>query len=67
MDYATSLAIVHVLDGGTVIERRPESKRYGMSSVWNMTRRFSLTLALEQLRDDTSADDRGTCGLVVRF
>ncbi|HET8773757.1 MAG TPA: hypothetical protein VFP80_08200, partial [Thermoanaerobaculia bacterium] len=65
VDYSTSLAIVHVLDGGTIVERRPRSRRYGMSGIWNITRMFALTMTLEQLRDDTADEDRGTVGLIV--
>ncbi|MGZ5441192.1 MAG: hypothetical protein ACXW5U_09235 [Thermoanaerobaculia bacterium] len=67
VDYATSLAIIRVVDNGAVIEHRPRSKRYGVSSLWNVTRVFSLMATLEQLRDDTSTDERGTFGIVYRF
>jgi hypothetical protein len=66
-DYATSLAIVRVADGGAIIERRPESKRYGLSAVWNMTRIVSLLTTIERLDDDTSTDERLMVGLIYRF
>jgi hypothetical protein len=67
VDYATSLTVIRVIDNGAEIEHRPRSKRYGVSGLWNVTRAFSLLATLEQLRDDTSTDDRGTFGIVYRF
>lgn len=67
IDYATSLAIVHIIDGGTTVERRPRSRRYGMNGIWNLTRMFAVTMTIEQLHDNTSDEDRGTVGLIVRF
>lgn len=67
VDYATSLAIVRVIDNGATIEQRPQSKRYGLHGVGNLTRMFSIITTLEQLRDDSSTDRRGTFGLIVRF
>jgi hypothetical protein len=58
---------VHVLNGGTTVERRPRSRRYGANGIWNLTRMFALTMTIEQLHDDTSDEDRGTVGLIVRF
>ena len=67
VDYSTSLAIIRVIDNGAEIEHRPRSKRYGVSGLWNATRVFSIVATLEQLRDDTSTDERGTFGIVYRF
>lgn len=67
IDYATSLAIVRVIEGGATVERRPRSRRYGMNGIWNISRTFALTLNLEQLHDLTSTEDRGTCGLIIRY
>jgi hypothetical protein len=67
IDYATSLAVVHVIDNGLTIERHPRSKRYGFHGVWNMSRAFSILATLERLQDETSTDERGTFGLIYRF
>lgn len=67
IDYSTSLAIVQLIDNGAVIERRPRSRRYGVNGIWNATRWFSFIGTLEQLHDDTSTEERGTFGVVVRF
>ncbi len=66
-DYATSLALIRVLNGDTIIERRPRSNRYGLSTLWNVSRSFSILASYEQLHDDASTDDRGTLGIVWRF
>ena len=66
-DYATSLAIIRVLNGDTVIERRPTSKRYGISSLWNTSRSFSILASYELIEDDSATEDRATLGLVYRF
>jgi hypothetical protein len=66
-DYSSSLSIVRVVNDGTIIEHRPRSKRYGLSGLWNVTRAFALTASAEQIRDDTSTDQRGTLGIIYRF
>jgi uncharacterized glyoxalase superfamily protein PhnB len=66
-DYATSLAVIRVVAGGAEIERRPESKRYGLNGVWNATRTFSVIGTFERLDDDTSTDERLLLGLIYRF
>lgn len=68
VDYTTSLALVRLVDsGGLTIETRPRTKRYGVNGVWNMTRWVSFLITAEQLRDDTSTDDRGMLGILFRF
>ena len=66
-DYATSLAVIRVVDHGAVIERRPRSKRYGLNGVWNVSRAFSLIATAERLDDDASTDERLLLGLIYRF
>lgn len=66
-DYATSLAVIRVVDGGAVIERRPRSKRYGLNGVWNVNRAFSLIGTAERLEDDSSMDERLLFGVIYRF
>lgn len=68
VDYSTSLAVLHVTDtGGIVVERRPKTRRYGLSSVINASRRISFLLTLERFTQDVSRDDRGLLGLTYRF
>lgn len=67
LDYATSLAVIEVIDNGVTIERHPRSKRYGFHGLWNVSRAFSILATLERLQDETSTDDRGTFGLIYRF
>ncbi|MGZ4779811.1 MAG: hypothetical protein ACXV5L_11475 [Thermoanaerobaculia bacterium] len=67
-DYSTSLAIVRVVDnGGTTIFTHPQSKRYGVSAVWNLYRSVSLLFTSERFSDDFSTDNRITTGMVYRF
>ncbi len=68
LDYATSLAIVRIVgDGGAIIEHRPRTRRYGVSSVWHLTRVVSVILNAEELKDETSKDDRVVMGVTYRF
>ncbi|HEX7829575.1 MAG TPA: hypothetical protein VF787_07955 [Thermoanaerobaculia bacterium] len=67
VDYATSLAVIRVIDDGVAVERHPRSKRYGFHGVWNVSRVISFLATLERLHDDTSNDERGTFGLIYRF
>ncbi len=67
-DYSTSLSVVRIIDStGAIIENRPETKRYGLNGVWNMSRHLSLMLNAEELKDTTSTDDRLQLGLTWRF
>ena len=66
-DYATSLSVIRVVDGGALIERRPKSKRYGLNGVWNMSRAFSWIGTIERLEDDSSTDERLLFGVIYRF
>lgn len=67
VDYATSLAVIRVVNDGAVIERRPKSKRYGLNGVWNMSRAFSWIGTFERLEDESSTDDRLLLGVIYRF
>ncbi len=67
-EYSTSLSVVRVTDsGGTVVENKPRTKRYGVNGSWNINRRYSLLFAAEELRDDSTTDDRLMLGLTIRF
>ncbi len=68
LDYSTSLSTVTVTDaGGVTVTNRPKTKRYSLNGNWNVSRHFSLFFTAEQLRDDTSKDNRGLLGLNYRF
>lgn len=67
-EYSTSLSVVRVTDsGGTVVENKPRTVRYGLNGSWNINRRYSLLFAAEELRDDSATDERVMLGLTVRF
>lgn len=66
-DYGTSLAVITVSDGGTIIEQRPRSRRFGLNSVWNMNRTISILLNAERFLDEATTDDRAGFGLIIRF
>jgi len=68
LDASTSRSVFRFTDsGGTLVETRPHSRRYGLSGVLNLGRRFSFLLTLEELRDDTSHEERGLFGIIVRL
>jgi hypothetical protein len=67
-DYATSLSVLRQTgSGGITVETRPRTRRYGFSGIINLTRYFSVLLTGEQVRDDTSRENRGLAGLTFRF
>lgn len=68
VDYSTSLSLVRLVDsGGVIVETRPKTKRYGTNGVWNLSRWFSLLISAEQLKDDSSTEDRVMLGTTFRF
>ena len=68
LDYTSSLSVVRVVDGnGVVVESRPESDRYSLSSNINLSRRLAVFLTAERLEDGDGHDDRLLTGLSVRF
>jgi hypothetical protein len=68
LNYATSLSTITFTDsGGITITTRPKTKRYGVSGNFNVSRKFSIFLTAEELRDDTSRDRRAMLGLVYRL
>jgi hypothetical protein len=68
LDDDSSLSVVRLVGSdGVVVENRPRSRRYALSSNVNLSRTFSLLLTTERLEDDTSREDRILTGLVVRF
>lgn len=68
LDYSTSLSTVTITDaGGVTVTNRPRTKRYSLNGNWNVSRHFSLFFTAEQLRDDSSRDNRGLLGLNYHF
>lgn len=68
LDYTTSLSTL-ILTGpdGVLVRTSPRSKRYSLSGVVNLSRAFSLFLTAEQIKDDSSRQNRGLLGLSFRF
>jgi hypothetical protein len=67
-DYTTSLSILSFTNsGGVTIESRPQSKRYSLSTMINISRHLSLLIEGERLLEDTSREDRFMGGITVRF
>jgi hypothetical protein len=67
-DYTSSLSVLRTTDsGGFVVESRPQTDRYSLSSTINLSRFFSLMLTLERLTDKNTNDDRGVLGITYRF
>ncbi len=67
-DYTTSLSILSFTDsGGVLVESRPQSKRYSLSTMINLTRWLSVMVQGERLIEDTSTDNRVLAGITVRF
>ena len=68
LDYSTSLSIIRLDEGGGVtVETRPRTKRYSLNGSWNVHRRWSILMTLDQLNDDTATEYRGTTGLSIRL
>ncbi len=67
-DYTTSLSTLNVTGpDGVVVQSHPQSKRYSLSGVVNLSRLFSVFVTLEQVRDDTSRQNRGLLGITYRI
>jgi hypothetical protein len=67
-DYSTSFSVIRVLGGdGTVIETRPEAKRYGVNAIWHVSRAVSAVLAAEHDSDTNAESDRTSLGLTYRW
>ena len=67
-DYRDSLSVFHVADGdGGVIEIRPNSKLYSVTSNINLSRTFSLLITLQMLKQTDFEERWVLTGLVIRF
>jgi len=50
-----------------IVESQPKTRRYALTSVVHISRPISLLLTLEDLRDNTTNQERGLLGLTYRF
>ncbi len=67
-DYTSSLSVLQMLsNGGVMIQTRPASRRFSLTSTANIGRHFSLFLTLERFVEDTAYTNRLTTGLSFRF
>lgn len=68
LDYSSSLAVLRVTTlGGFQIETRPRTTRYALSGIINASRRISLIVTGERLRDGTLLEFRWLSGVTCRF
>ena len=66
--YSSSVSFFRFGNGdGLVLENRPRTKRYGISSILSFFRTFSVQLTVEGLDDDFSTEARILAGLIYRF
>jgi len=67
-DYTSSLSVVRFLGGdGIVIESRPHTDRYSVTTIVNLTRAVSLLATAEHTADDTYSENRVLAGLTYRL
>jgi hypothetical protein len=67
-DYSSSLSVFHFTSAtGFVIETRPLTRRYAVSSVINATRGTSLLITAERVSDSNSTQTRLLTGITYRF
>ena len=68
LDYRDTLSVYHVTRGdGGVVEIRPDSEFYSLSSNINISRTFSLLLTLEYLEHSDYDERRLLTGLIIKF
>lgn len=67
-EYTSSLSIVRFTGGDNVlIETRPSSRRYSVSSMFYLTRAFTLLFTLEHTDADSASENRLLGGVTYRF
>ena len=68
-DYSTNLTSVRLVDdrGFFTLEHRPRTRRYAVSALTNLARRYSLLVTFDRTRDGEITDQRQLAGLTVRF
>jgi len=68
LDYRDTLSIYHVTRGdGGIVEIRPDSEFYSLSSNINLNRTFSLLLTMEHLKHSDFDERRLLTGLIINF
>jgi hypothetical protein len=68
LDYRDTLSVYHVTRGdGGVVEIRPDSTFYSLSSNINLNRTFSLSLTMEYLEHSEFDERRLLTGLIISF
>jgi len=65
--YRTSVAFLRLTSSGVLVDRRPYSHLYGLSSVIRIGRRASLLVTLERTDEDYLSETRLLSGLSFRF
>jgi hypothetical protein len=65
--YRTSIAFLRLSSSGVLVERRPYSHLYGLSSIIRIGRRASLLVTLERTDEDSLGETRLLSGLSYRF
>ncbi len=65
--YRTSVAFLRLSTSGVLVERRPYSHLYGVSSVIRLGRRASILALLERTDEDSLGETRILTGLTYRF
>ena len=65
--YRTSVAFLRLSSSGVLVDRRPYSHLYGLSSVIRIGRRASLLVTLERTDEDSLGETRVLSGLSYRF
>lgn len=68
-DYSTNLSSIRLIDerGIFTLEHRPRTRRYGMSALANLTRRYSLLFTSDRTEDGEVTEQRFLAGITVRF
>jgi hypothetical protein len=65
--YRTSIAFLRLTSSGVLVDRRPYSHLYGLSSVIRIGRRVSILALLERTDEDSLGETRVLSGLSYRF
>lgn len=68
-DYSTNLSSVRLIDdrGLFTLEHRPRTRRYEVSTLANLTRRYSLLFTVDRTQDSEVTEQRYLAGLTIRF
>ena len=65
--YRTSYAFLRLSSSGVLVDRRPYSHLYGLSSIIRLGRRTSILTTLERTDEDSLGETRVLTGLSFRF